>query len=209
LYTVQKTDFVDGEVLHFHCNSKDIAFYDKLADLRKGKISDKRAVESDNKLQVDVLHGVEKLSVLRYEIRLNGIRAVRRAIDCEAVFSELFSADRSQELLLSHWHKLTQSIDYLALDTSRPLEILESYLSEHKDTRPQTALAATAGLIIASQVGTGALRNVLNAQFGAHAWARIKPLICTPTTNRYKSVLAVTQALEAFKPIRLEMLKVR
>jgi hypothetical protein len=55
-YKVQKTNFTSftpGEVLHFHCNSKDIAFYDKLADLRRGKVSDKRAIENDNYIQIE------------------------------------------------------------------------------------------------------------------------------------------------------------
>lgn len=206
IYGVQKTDFTDGEVLHFHCNSKDIAFYDKIADLRKSKVSDKRALENHNRIQSGMLEQTKDVSVLRFEIRLNGIRAIKHAYSFEPTFQTLFSSSLSQTVLIRDWRKLTKDIDYLSLDTTSPLSIFEGFLSENSSITPRTALAATASVIIANQVGAGILRNRLDKQFGSYAWRSIRPLIKTPQAHRFKSVLEVDAALNNFKPTRLSML---
>ena len=205
-YNVQKTDFSRGEALHFHCNSKDIAFYDKLADLRRGKISDKRAIENDNRIQVEALDGVKDLSVLRFELRLSGVQAVRRTFNIEPTFQALFSSTLSREVLWQHWQKLTQNLDYLALNSMQPLAILESYLTEHPDATPQAALAATASLYIANQAGAGALKATLNARYGAHAWRRIKTMLQAPEANRHKFIMETSKAIDEFEPTELAML---
>ena len=54
IYNLQKTDFRDGHVVHVHANSIDIAFYDKMADLSRSKLSEKRAFEKDSLIQLDL-----------------------------------------------------------------------------------------------------------------------------------------------------------
>lgn len=207
-YSVQKTDFIDGEVLHFHCNSKDIAFYDKLADLRKAKISDKKAVESDSQIQLNALNGTAPLSVLRFEIRFNGVQAIRRnfpgVLEHKLNFQWFFDSKLSQRTLLAHWSKLTSSLDYLALDTMKPLELLQNYLIENKRAAPQSALAAVMGIYVANQAGEQALRQTLEARFGKHAWSRLKPSMIVPDAHRHELVTKAQEVLEQFRPISIE-----
>lgn len=69
-----------GQILHLHTNARDIVFYDKIADLKQSKKSEKRALENDNKCQLELLDYLQKkhnLSVLRFEIRLNSAREIR------------------------------------------------------------------------------------------------------------------------------------
>ena len=57
-----------GHALHFHTNTRDIVFYDKIKDLEQAKISDKRAVEKDNAIQTtlfDEFPNPKALQVLR------------------------------------------------------------------------------------------------------------------------------------------------
>lgn len=213
VYDIQKTDFKDGEVLHFHCNSIDIVFYDKLADLRKGKVSDKKATENHNKIQLsfwEELNDMKPLSVLRFEIRLNGIAAVKRTFSPltteELNFKNLFSSKLSKQVLLNHWQKISRDIDYLSLDTSKPLELLENYLIEHEDITPQSALSALAGIYVANQVGSRALRRVLDERFGTHVWKNLKPKMKVPESNRYKQIIHVQEALDSFQPTDMSML---
>ncbi len=206
VFTVQKTDFSDGEVLHFHCNSKDIAFYDKLADLRKSKVSDKRALENDSRIQQDILSRITGKSVLRYELRLNGTRSVKRGFNNSHTFEQLFRADLNRHILLEHWSQLTDGLDYLALDTRQALNILEQYMRANKAATPRTALAATASILIASQAGAGALRNVMGRQYGEHTWRAIKPLLKLPVASRYEALVHVETTLNSFQPTRLEAL---
>lgn len=213
VYSIQKTNFQDGEVLHFQCNSKDIAFYDKLADLRQAKTSDKKAREVDNQIQVSVLDGIgatNNFSVLRYEVRINGTRAMQHNFKDinkdELIFSRLFNSSLSREVLLKHWGVFSSQIDYLSLDVNMPLELLQNYLVENKDATPQSALAAVAGLYIANQESTTALRNTLDKRFGRHYWPKLKPNMKKIKGRRYSDVTEVTNSLNEFQPTRIEML---
>lgn len=208
IYDLQKTDFKDGHVVHIHCNSLDIAFYDKLADLRKAKKSEKRALESDNTIQLnlfDRLTEFRPMTVFRYEVRLNGRAAVKRAYPqlTEWTFESLFKKSLSQELLVRHWKKITALVDVLALDVNKPYELLQNYLEANESITPQTALAAVMGLLVISQVGAAGLRNALESRFGVHAWQRIKPLLRAPEPYRFKSFQRIDEVLEQFLPVHM------
>jgi hypothetical protein len=189
VYDVQKTDFRDGQVLHIHCNSLDIAFYDKMADLRKAKKSEKRALESENAIQLNLFEGLEDfrpLNVFRYEVRLVGKASIKRAYpQLEAcTFGALFNKQLCQELLIKHWQAIAASVDMLSLDVKQPYELLQNYLEENEDITPQTAMAAVAGLMIVGQVGAAGLRNVLEA----------------PEAYRYQAFIRIDEVLEQFRP---------
>jgi len=173
MYDLQKTDFRDGHVVHIHANSLDIAFYansldiafyDKMADLLKAKKSGKRAFENDSTVQLNLLEGLSEyrpMEVFRYEVRFVGRASIKRAYpDLEQwTFENLYKKRLCQNTLLKHWNKITSSVDMLALDVKEPYELLQNYLEANEDVTPQAALAAVAGLVIASQVGNVGLRN--------------------------------------------------
>ena len=71
------------------------------------------------------------------------------------------------------------------------------------DVTPQAALAAVAGLVIASQVGNVGLRNVLEARYGKQAWYRIKPLLKPPDAHRFTAFVHIDEALQRFTPTRM------
>ncbi len=208
MYDLQKTDFRDGHVVHIHTNSLDIAFYDKMADLRKAKKSSKRAFEKDSNLQLNLLEGLSEyrpMEVFRYEVRFVGRASIKRAypeLD-KWTFENLYTKEKCQAVLLKHWNKITGSVDMLALDVKEPYELLQNYLEANDNVTPQAALAAVAGLIITSQVGAVGLRNVLEAVYGKQAWYRIKPLLKPPDAYRFTSFLHIDEALQRFTPARM------
>jgi hypothetical protein len=52
-YDVQKTDFRNGgQIYHIHANIIDIVIYDKVADLKQAKVSEKRSHEKYNYSQL-------------------------------------------------------------------------------------------------------------------------------------------------------------
>lgn len=208
MYDLQKTDFRDGHVVHIHCNSLDIAFYDKMADLRKAKISSKRAFEIDSLAQLNLLDGLEEyrpLEVFRYEVRFVGKASIKRAFpELEQwTFESMYKKQLCQDVLLKHWRKLTSTVDMLALDVKQPYELLQNYIEENQDAPPQAALAAVAALTITSQVGNAGLRNILEARYGKQVWYRLKPLIKSPKQYRYTNFVHIDETLERFTPIRM------
>ncbi len=208
IYDLQKTDFRDGHVVHIHCNSLDIAFYDKMADLRKAKRSEKRAFEKDSQVQLNLLDSLEEyrpIEVFRYEVRLVGKASIKRAFPgLEArTFEALFNKQLCQDTLTKHWQKITASVDLLALDVKQPYELLQNYIEENPNATPQAAMAAVTGMLIASQVGASGLRNTLEARYGKDAWYRIKKLLKSPKAYRFTYFRHIDEALSLFAPTRL------
>ena len=207
-YDLQKTDFRDGHVVHIHANSLDIAFNDKMAVLLKEKKSSKRAFENDSTVQLNLLESLAEyrpMEVFRYEVRFVGRASIKRAYpELEQwTFENLYKKKLCQNTLLKHWNKLTSSVDMLALDVKEPYELLQNYLEANDDVTPQAALAAVAGLVIASQVGNVGLRNVLEARYGKQAWYRIKPLLKPPDAHRFTAFVHIDEALQRFTPTHM------
>lgn len=207
-YDFQKTDFRDGHVVHVHANSLDIAFYDKMADLRKTKKSDKRAFENNGLKQLNLLDGLSEyrpMDVFRYEVRFVGRASIKRAYpDLQQwTFETLFKKKLCQDVLLKHWNKLTANVDMLALDVKEPYQLLQNYIEENQDATPQAAMAAVTGLLITSQAGALSLRNTLEARYGKQAWYRIKPLLKSPQAYRFQSFVHIDEVLERFTPTRM------
>lgn len=208
VYDLQRTNFRDGHVVHIHCNSMDIAFYDKLADLRRAKLSEKRAFESDNAIQISFLEPLKEIKpieVLRYELRFVGKTSVKRAFPNveHRTFEGLFKKQLNQDILLEHWHKTISSVNMLSLDERRPYELLQNYLIENPEATPQAALAATAALLINGQEGIRNLRNLLDTRYNDAAWYRIKKLLKTPQPHRFTHFQHVEETLKRFSPTRI------
>jgi hypothetical protein len=210
IYDFQKDRYRDGgHVLHIHCNSLDIAFYDKMADLKKAKISEKRAIEDNNLMQLSLLDKLEEykpLEVLRYEVRLVGKQSVKRAFPEveERTFKNLYSSKLCQTVLQKHWNKLSDSVDMLSLDIKQPFELLQNYLEENDDAAPQSALAAVTGLLVINQVGATDLKSLLEARFGKQVWYRLKEHIKMPNSNRFTYFMHIDEALDKFTPIKIK-----
>lgn len=208
VYDLQSTDFRDGHAVHIHTNSLDISFYDKMADLRKARISDKRTIGKDNLIQLNLLEQLEDIKpfeVFRYEARFNGRKSIKRAFPEleEWTLEEMYKKDLCQQVLIKHWKKVTKSVDLLALDVGKPFELLQNYIEENNET-PQATLSAVGAMIVISQVGTARLRNTIEARFGKQAWYRIKPLLKSPEKNRYRSFQRIDEALSDFMPTKIK-----
>ncbi|MDQ5943658.1 MAG: hypothetical protein QG675_426 [Patescibacteria group bacterium] len=209
VYDLQKTDFRDGHVVHVHCNSLDIAFYDKLADLRQAKKSEKRAIEKDSYLQLNLLDQLEEyrpIEVFRYEVRFVGRASVKRAypeLD-KWTFETMFKRKLCQAALVKHWQKISDTIDMLALDVNKPYELLQNYLTDNPNVTPQAAMAAVTGLLINGQEGVVSLRGIIVAHFGIQAWYRIKKTLKAPNANRYEAFVRIDEALEKFEPTEMK-----
>lgn len=115
---IAKTDYRnDGIALRFHTNSYELTFYDKMADLQQSLISEKRAIEKDNLLQNNLLNDKDFATkeFFRIEVRLNKRKKIQNILEkCNIEenslsFSELFSAQISQKILLYFWNKFVKN----------------------------------------------------------------------------------------------------
>lgn len=106
----------DGSALHFHTNSYELTFYDKIADLKQSLISEKRAIEKDNRIQLELLNNeyLWKKQVLRMEVRLNKRKKIKNVFEnCNIqvenlTFATLYDEKISRKILMYFWEKYIQ-----------------------------------------------------------------------------------------------------
>lgn len=211
-YDFQHTDFREGHVLHIHTNTLDIAMYDKLADLKRSKISPKRAIEKQSYVQMDMLEALDEhrpIEIFRYEVRLIGIRSIRKWLPNikQHTLENMFKASVSKNCLLQHWNTLTEQVDMLGLDIEKPYELLANYSSENQEATPQSKLAAVGGLLAVNQVGFAAVRTAIEQQHGANAWYRIKKLLKAPEPYRSRAFVRIDEVLDKFNPVTMKEFK--
>ena len=123
-----QTDYQnDGLSYKWHSNSYEVTFYDKIHDLGKAKISDKRSIEKDGLLQLNLFEELKlrkQFEVLRMEVRLNNRQKTKKLFNTLGVqanlnFNEVYSSSISQKILLY----------YVSEMKKQRLPILDSQLS--------------------------------------------------------------------------------
>lgn len=124
------TDFRnEGQAIRFHTNSYELVFYDKIQDLKSAKISDKRAVEDDNYIQINLLkdYNLERLEVLRMELRLNTKKKIKDVLGKIGLkpkninIQTLFNKDIARDCLMWFWDgSMNKSQNILILSEQDP-----------------------------------------------------------------------------------------
>ena len=135
---VNQTDYRnDGHSYRWHCISYEVIFYDKIKDLEKAKTSDKRAIEKDNALQLNLFKNFQKrdrrLEVFRMEVRLNKRAKIKQlfaklGIKADLTFKKLFKPAISKKILLYYLEELEQKrpllLDFKARDSKALFAVL-------------------------------------------------------------------------------------
>lgn len=213
-YDVQKTDFKNGGLIyHIHTNSIDIVMYDKVADLRQAKVSDKRTHEKDNYSQLNLISEFEKhknVTIPRWEIRLNNRRSIRKELKAigardDLRFSHLFSTDISRNILLLHWQKILNRIPKADMVADTATQILVSHKQADPDMKFAEASALTLMQLIRKEaLDERAVRNIIEGLFGTTQYYRLKNKSREPPTKtQLKDLLYITETLTAMKPVSI------
>lgn len=112
---VNQTDYRnEGHSYKWHTNSYEVVFYDKIKDLEKAKQSEKRSIEKDNAIQLELfprLRKKKKLEVLRMEVRLNKRAKMKQlfaklGIRSDLSLKSLFKPAISKRVLLHYLDEL-------------------------------------------------------------------------------------------------------
>jgi hypothetical protein len=108
---VNQTDYRnEGYSYKWHSNSYEVAFYDKIKDFESSMTSEKRALERDNMIQLnlfDTFQERKRFEVLRMEVRLNKRQKIGQlfrslGITSELTYKNIFNATVSQKVLLNY-----------------------------------------------------------------------------------------------------------
>jgi len=218
---LSKTDYRnEGHIIRYHSNNYEISFYDKLKDLQQAKVSEKRATEKDNIIQVDLFKNgnlPKHLDIFRMEVRLGNrtkIKAVLTQLDIKAgpTFHELFSNAISRKILLHFWETATKDMPILALCQFKPEDIMVTMLAESKTSiKPAKLLQKLGALVLVQSIGIRGLKALLSDCCNARTLQRIiKELSNLDITAnmKYAAIRHVGKAISEAIPLRLEQFTV-
>ena len=215
VYDVEKNGFRNGgHIFHIHTNSLDISIYDKIADLQQEKKSPKRAKEEDGFTQLSILDEFEKnrkLSVLRFEVRLNGQKKIKSTLNQVGIqnenitFKDLFSSNVARKILMFHWNNIVNNIPKAPLDYETPENVFKQLLSL-EDITPQKAMASLGYYLLRQDTNDARMiRSVLENRFGRHSWQRIRNgMRDPPKSQNLKSLLFISKTIFEMEAIKID-----
>jgi len=210
---VNQTDYRnDGHCYKWHANSYEVAFYDKIKDLETANKSEKRAVENDNAIQLNLFEAFEgrkRLEVLRMEVRLNKRQKIGQlfrllGIQSELIYKNLFNSTVSKNVLLHYLDELESK--RLALFDYKPAT-QKALLADLIIKNPKLGMNRTLQLYGLKQVFEAVTPRELRAMFGNYcqrSWYRLiaeaKKVILPATTS---PLSVIRKHLTNFEPLKL------
>lgn len=175
------TDFRNGgHALRYHANSYQIVFYDKIKDLEKAKVSEKRAIENDNEIQLSLFKKYDKCTipdVIRMEIRLGNKRTIdnilkKSDVSTEIIFHKLFNSNISKKVLLYYFDMI---FDEWFINVNKLIKPEDIFTEINKTTNFKNSkiLQLIGAMYIIESIGVKGIRNLLNNQ-SDRSWYNLK-----------------------------------
>ncbi|MFA6944284.1 MAG: hypothetical protein WC220_00155 [Pedobacter sp.] len=210
---VNQTDYRnDGHSYKWHSNSYEVAFYDKLKDLEMANKSEKRAIENDNALQLNLFGTFKerkRIEVMRMEIRLNKRQKIGQlfrtlGIQSELTLKNLFNPIIAQQVLLHYLDEIESK--RLPLFDYKPTSP-KSLLADLVINNPNIGIRKTMQLYGLRQVFNDTtpreLRNMFS-KYGQRSWYRLIAEAKTVRLPATKSPLGIVREhLTRFEPLKL------
>lgn len=210
-----RTDYNnDGCSFRLHANSHEVILYDKLKDLERGKISDKRAIEKDSAVQLSLLFEPfqKPFEVLRIEARLGNRRKIKGLLDRLGLsrplaFENLYSEQLAKAVLLDYWRMMTQDISILMVSGFSGGDLYDEICqADGDDANHAQALRLVGALAIIQKDGMAGLRARVERHNTPRVWYRLKKQLAElPVSSkmRYNPLRVAEGHLRDFKPLRL------
>lgn len=205
-----------GHCLHYHANSFEVIFYDKLKDLEQAKGSGKRSIEKENYCQLNILDAIKEkkpFGVFRMEIRLGNRTKMKQLfkkleVGDSLLFCNLFKKELAKKVLMHYWNEVDKGLSFFSMDAKSPFDLLGSLKKSNPSITPNKLLKIIGAIFLIQEGGTRRLRTVFGWQSGnADSWYALKKELISINNfkqgDKYKSILKVKQALNAFIPLRL------
>ena len=210
---LNQTDFRnEGHSLKYRANSFEVVFYDKLKDLSKAKISEKRAEEKDNAIQLNLFETVEikkPFEVLRMEVRLNRKQKLKQILDKiginqEPTFKLLFSKEIAQKILIYYLNEIEDGYPTLLLfDPKDPKVFLSEFMLHNPKAGLKKAIQMLGLRVLLDQVGIREFRE-LTKRKSRQSWYNLNKEMKELNYPQEVGTFSVLRnALTEFRPLKL------
>ncbi len=210
---VNQTDYRnEGYSYKWHSNSYEVTFYDKIKDLETSTKSEKRALEKDNAIQLNLFETFQerkRLEVLRMEVRLNKRQKIGQlfkyiGITSELTYKNIFNASVSQKVLLHYLDEIESK--RLPLFDYKPTNS-KGLLAELIVQNPELKLKRIVQIFGLKQIFDSVNPRELRTMFGnksQRSWYRLiaeaKAIKLPPTQSPLK---VIREHLNTFEPLKL------
>lgn len=206
-----KTDYSnEGYSFRIRCNSYEIIFYDKLKDLLQARKSQKKAIEPDSGIQLNLFDNEkrEPFEVLRMEVRLNKRDKIKRLfkdlnIETELHFKNLFSKSISKKVLLHYYEKIRSNYPSVISLKLTYEQLFMRIISNYPEMKLRKVMMILGAKALFDEVGVREFRELIRS-FGLRKWysikGELKDIVITPQENILEEVY---QSLIRYKTVRV------
>lgn len=211
---LNQTDFRNGgHSLKFRANSFEISLYDKRKDLQKAKVSEKRAIERDNAIQLELFDQWKPktpFEVLRMEIRLNQRAKIKQIFEKNDIsilmtFASVFKRTVAQKILLYYLGQIKRDYTLLNYQPKNGREFIRDFKANNPKVKIRKMLQIYAVKKLTDELGTRSFRQAIKG-YGLHHWPRLKNNLETlrfPDAP-FEALKTIEDNLKHFEPFRLK-----
>jgi len=208
-----RTDFRnEGHSFKYRANSFEIVFYDKIKDLQQAKMSEKRAEEKDNALQLglfDILTQRKPLEVLRVEIRLNKRQKISQLLkkvdkEVEPTFSNIFNQDTAKKVLLYYINEIEEAYPpLLNYQYDSPKKFFTGFLTINPKVKLTLALKMLGLRVLLDEIGAREFRE-MTKRYGNPVWYSLNKEMKNLSNVDEPSVFSLLRKqITDFEPLKL------
>lgn len=172
----------DGQSLCCHTSAHELIFYDKIADLAKGK---KRSIDRDQTAsQMDLFKDTRirghPLEILRMEVRLaqkQKLNAIlhKLGLPINPTFEQVFNEELSKKVLAHYWQEIIRVKNQgVLMPALQPMDIAKKIYSATPNIQPKQLFAEIGMLTLAqNENGLRELRILLAKSSHDRTWSRL------------------------------------
>jgi len=214
---LNQTDFRnEGHAVKFRANSFEVVFYDKMKDLRKAKTSEKRAIEKDNGVQLQLFERVtlpKPFEVLRMEVRLNKrvkltslLKKLKHPIPL--TFRCLYDQSLAQAMLRHYFAELAAAYTVIPPKPDSWATFAWNFRQEHPKSRATKMLQVAGATCLINELGERGFRESIRG-YGESCWPRLRKELVSLASpiSRFSAVRIIDKALDEFTALRLSDVK--
>jgi len=211
-----QTDFRnEGHSIKFRTNSYEVTFYDKMKDMQQAVISDKRAVENDNKIQRSLFEELEEtqrvrpLEILRMEIRLNQRQKINQVmqvlgINIKPTFRDLFRKEIAQKVLLHYLDLIEDNYPkVLSFQPKSTKDFISQFVIDNPTKKIKDSVLACGFRNMLSELSVREIRELHN-RTPISSWYRFFQQMngYNYTINKDSVFKPIRDSINEFKPLR-------
>lgn len=210
---INQTDYRnEGYSYKWHSNSYEVAFYDKIKDLEASSKSEKRALEKDNVIQLNLFETFQerkRFEVLRMEVRLNTRAKIKQLlntleISTDLTFKCLYNALISQKVLLHYLDEIeSKRLALFDYKQNNPKALLADLIVQNPDFKLKRIIQMYGLKVIFDTINPRELRSMFSNQ-SQRNWYRLMAearAVKLPVTHSPFKV--IRENLTDFVPLKL------